>query len=499
MIPNPTSEISIKRRPYTPILSPEPHSKILPSAILNAQDTITMPSLHINTSTTSNSKALSDGELQRIKDYQDALEATARWQQDIAPTFGSPDHEILPDSFIDEETGRKIQEYLNEGSIPSRAPSPSADEDEGSDIYVNDEEQMKIDERSREAMPLTIHPDQEQEKDYDEPETIAAGSSPQETFAMTPRTKAKWEAIPSPSPIWSASQSVKERWASPPSPTWDQAALNRMKEIEKALQAVKTSHQGTTAGTTTKEKGSIFGPVPTETQWKFDFHKFAHANEDQGVLKTQIQQTANEPEVQKGLLNYQGYQSAYSLLTPIRRELLLLQGETRQVYDLAIKANERNNMLEEQLTKVMRQLITSQKEAVSNVPMEPLRKHFPGCFQPEGKKRTSTDAREKYIPQRPGRQTPPNDQYDHTNPRWDNQAPRFTRKPKRWYGFHTGDLAQNIKTDNATSVRCMDTSNGTVPNTPVLIVTTIVDTDLINVHKAPLAATDETPQYNVSQ
>src|SRR5258705_55016 len=422
MIPNPTSEISIKGRPYAPILSSEPHSKILPSAMLNAQDTITMPSLHINTSTTSNSKALSEGELQRIKDYQDALEATAQWQQNVAPTFGSPNNELLPHSFIDEETGRKIQEYLNEGSIPSRAPSPSADEDEGSDIYVNDEEQMKIDERSGEAMLLTIHPDQEQEKDHDEPETIAAGSSQQETFAMTPRTKAKWEAIPSPSPVWSASQSTKERWASPPSPTWDQAALN-----------------------------------------------------------------------------YQGYQSAYSLLTPIRRELLLLQGETRQVYDLAIKANERGNMLEEQLTKVMRQLITSQKEAVSNVPMEPLRKHFPGCFQPEGKKRTSTDVREKYIPQRPGRQTPPNDRYDHTNPRWDNQVPRFTRKPKRWYGFHTGDLAQNIKTDNATSVRCMDTSNGTVPNTPVLIVTTIVDTDLINVHKAPLAATDETPQYNVSQ
>src|SRR5260221_220997 len=280
-----------------------------------------MPSLHINTSTTSNSKALSDGELQRIKDYQDALEATARWQQDIAPTFGSPDHEILPNSFIDEETGRKIQEYLNEGSIPSRAPSPSADEDEGSDIYVNDEEQMKIDERSREAMPLTIHPDQEQEKDHDEPKTIAAGSSPQETFAMTPTTKAKWEAIPS--PIWSASQSTKERWASPPSPTWNQAALNHMQEIEKALQAVKNSHQDTTAGTTTKAKGSTFRPAPT----KFDFHKFAHANEDQGVLKTQTQQTANKPEVQKGLLNYQGYQSAYSLLTPIRRELLLLHQE----------------------------------------------------------------------------------------------------------------------------------------------------------------------------
>src|SRR5258705_11877371 len=201
MIPNPTSEISIKGRPYTTILSSEPHSQILPSAILNAQDTITMPSLHINTSTTSNSKALSEGELQRIKDYQDALEATAQWQQSIAPTFGSPDHEILPDSFIDEETGRKIQEYLNEGSVPSRAPSPSADDDEGSDIYVNDEEQMKIDERSSEAMPLTINPDQVQEKDHYEPETIAAGSSPPETFAMTPRTTAKWVAIPSPSPI----------------------------------------------------------------------------------------------------------------------------------------------------------------------------------------------------------------------------------------------------------------------------------------------------------
>src|SRR5258705_740994 len=96
-----------------------------------------------------------------------------------------------------------------------------------------------------------------------------------------------------------------------------------MKEIEKTHQAVKNSHKDTTAGTTRKAKGSTFGPAPTETQWKFDFHKFAHANEDQGVLKTQIQQTANEPEVQKGLLNYQGYQSAYSLLTPIRRELLL--------------------------------------------------------------------------------------------------------------------------------------------------------------------------------
>src|SRR5258705_12393675 len=136
MIPNPTSEISIKGRPYAPILSSEPHSKILPSAILNAQDTITMPSLHINTSTTSNSKALSEGERQRIQNYQDALEATAQWQQSIAPTFGSPNHEILPDSFITEETARKIQQYLNEGSIPSRAPTPSADEDKGSDIYV---------------------------------------------------------------------------------------------------------------------------------------------------------------------------------------------------------------------------------------------------------------------------------------------------------------------------------------------------------------------------
>src|SRR5258705_322429 len=298
MIPNPTSEISIKGRPYAPILSSEPHSKILPSAILNAQDTITMSSLCINTSTTSNSKALSEGELQRIKDYQDALEATAKWQQNITPTFSLSNPELLPNSFIDEETGQKIQEYLNEGSIPSRAPSPSADEDE-EDIYVNDEEQMKIDERSREAMPLTIHPEQEQEKDHGEPETIAAGLSPQETFAMTPRTKAKWEVIPSPSPIWSASQSTKERWASPPSPTWDQAALNRMKEIEKALQAVKNSHQDTTAGMIMKAKESTFGPAPTETQWKFDFHKFAHANEDQGVLKTQIQQAANEPEVQK--------------------------------------------------------------------------------------------------------------------------------------------------------------------------------------------------------
>src|SRR5258705_3979609 len=172
------------------------------------KDTITMPSLRINTSTTSDSKALSEGELQRIKDYQDALEATAKWQQSITPTFSFSNHKILPNSFIDEETKQKIQEYLNEGSIPSRAPSPSANEDE-EDIYVNDEEQMKIDERSREAMPLTIHPDQEQEKDHDEPETIAAGSSPQETFAMTPRTKAIWEAIPS--PIWSASQTTKER------------------------------------------------------------------------------------------------------------------------------------------------------------------------------------------------------------------------------------------------------------------------------------------------
>src|SRR5258705_9893845 len=177
MIPNPTSEISIKGRPYAPILSSEPHSKILPSAILNAQDTITMPSLRINTSTTSDSKALSEGELQRIKDYQDALEATAKWQQSITPTFSFSNPKILPVSFIDEETGRKIQEYLNEGRIPSRAPSPSADEDEGSEIYVNDEEQMKIDERSRETMPLTIHPDQEQEKEHDEPDTIAAGSS----------------------------------------------------------------------------------------------------------------------------------------------------------------------------------------------------------------------------------------------------------------------------------------------------------------------------------
>src|SRR5258708_4627146 len=120
---------------------------------------------------------------------------------------------------------------------------------------------------------------------------------------------------------------MKERWASPPSPTWDQAALNRMKEIEKALQAVKNSHQDITVSTTTKEKESTFRPAPTKTQWKFDFHKFAHTNEDQGVLKTQIQRTENEPEVQKGLLNYQGYQSAYSLLTPIRRELLLLHQE----------------------------------------------------------------------------------------------------------------------------------------------------------------------------
>src|SRR5258705_13838592 len=119
MIPNPTSEISIKGRPYAPILSSEPHSKILPSAILNAQDTITMPSLHINTSATSASKALSEGELQRIKDYQDALEATAKWQQSITPTFSLSNPELLPNSFVDEETGRKIQEYLHKENIPS--------------------------------------------------------------------------------------------------------------------------------------------------------------------------------------------------------------------------------------------------------------------------------------------------------------------------------------------------------------------------------------------
>ena len=115
-----------------------------------------MPSLHINTSTTSNSKALSEGELQRIKDYQDALEATAQWQQSIAPTFGSPNNELLPDSFIDEETGQKIQEYLNEGSIPSREPLPSADEEEDN-MYVTEEEQKDIERRRGEAMPLTIH------------------------------------------------------------------------------------------------------------------------------------------------------------------------------------------------------------------------------------------------------------------------------------------------------------------------------------------------------
>ena len=89
-----------------------------------------MPSLHINTSATSNSNTLSEGELQRIQDYQDALKATAKWQQSITPTFSFSIPKLLPNSFVDEETGQKIQEYLNEGSIPSRAPSPSADEDE---------------------------------------------------------------------------------------------------------------------------------------------------------------------------------------------------------------------------------------------------------------------------------------------------------------------------------------------------------------------------------
>src|SRR5258705_9800309 len=112
-------------------------------------------------------------------------------------------------------------------------------------------------------------------------------------------------------------------------------------------------------------------------------------------------------------------------------------------------------MLEEQLTKVMRQLITSQREAVTSVPMELLRKHFPSCFQPEGKKRTSTDVREKYIPQRPGRQTPPNDRYDHTNPRWDNQAPRFTMHPKTKSGMglyrHTNCLCTSLYAAMVTS------------------------------------------------
>src|SRR5258708_2438938 len=136
-----------------------------------------MPSLHINTAATSNNKALSEGELKHIQDYQNALEATAKWQQSITHTFSFSNPKLLPNSFFDEETGQKIQEYLNEGSIPSREPSPSADEEEDN-MYVTEEEQKELERRRGEAMPLTIH--QEQEKDHDEPETIAAGSSPQE-------------------------------------------------------------------------------------------------------------------------------------------------------------------------------------------------------------------------------------------------------------------------------------------------------------------------------
>src|SRR5258708_18291335 len=113
-----------------------------------------MPSLQINTSATSNSKALSEGERQRIQDYQDALKATAKWQQSITPTFSFSIPKLLPNSFVDEETGQKIQEYLNEGNILSREPSPSADEEEDN-MYVTEEEQKEIERRRGEAMPFT--------------------------------------------------------------------------------------------------------------------------------------------------------------------------------------------------------------------------------------------------------------------------------------------------------------------------------------------------------